>query len=203
MTTIDLTSSVTPGTPGTPAASAGPAVHRAVRRLAHAAVAKGVLSLAFGAALLAWPAPTVSAVLFLFGTYAIVDGTIAVGTALTDSSAGDRGWSALQGLVGIGAGVVAVAWPGITALALLYVIGTWAIAKGLVEVGVAWRLRAAGEPRVLVGLGGLVAVAFGVSIFAHPGAGALALVALIGALALVTGVVFLTAGIRLGRREAS
>jgi uncharacterized membrane protein HdeD (DUF308 family) len=81
-----------------------------------------------------------------------------------------------------------LAWPGISALALLYVIGAYATMAGIIAIGGAFSLPADAGHAVLMVVSGLVSILFGIVIFARPGAGALVTLALIAALALVTGV---------------
>ena len=73
------------------------------------------------------------------------------------------------------------AWPDISALALLYVIGAYAVAFGILFVGASFRLSLDGRDTALMILTGLVAIVFGIVIFAEPGAGALAVLGLIAA----------------------
>jgi uncharacterized membrane protein HdeD (DUF308 family) len=99
--------------------------------------------------------------------------------------------------VNLAAGVVALAWPGPTALVLVLIVGTWAVIAGVVEIGAAF---AAGEPagaRALFILGGLVSIAFGVVLFARPGVGAITLALLFGLYNLVYGARTLVQGIEL------
>jgi len=158
---------------------------------------KGALAIAFGVVLLAWPAPTVLAVVLTFATFTVVNGVY----ALVDGAKaprGERAWPVFQGVVDIAAGLVVWAWPGITALALLYVIAGWALVKGGIEIAAAFRSDLSGEGRAVVGVLGLLTVTFGVIMIARPGAGALALISLIAALAICTGVAFVVAGYQLG-----
>jgi uncharacterized membrane protein HdeD (DUF308 family) len=92
-----------------------------------------------------------------------------------------------------------VAWPDISALALLYVIGAWAIVAGLLQIASSFELLLDGGERVLLVLSGLLSIAFGTIMWIHPGAGALALVTLIAAFAIVTGTTLLVAGYRIRR----
>lgn len=173
-----------------------------VTHLSGAMITKGVLALVFGAVLLAWPSVTLLTTLWLFAVYAVVDGGATLWTTWTSGAREQRLSGTVQGLLGIGAGVVAVAWPGITALALLFLVASWAVVKGVVEVVAAFAADRAGtSTRILLGLAGVVAILFGIAIFVHPGAGAVALVGLIGALALVTGATFVAAGIALRVRN--
>jgi len=101
--------------------------------------------------------------------------------------------------VNLAAGVVALAWPGPTALVLVLIVGTWAVIAGVVEIGAAF---AAGEPtgaRALFILGGLVSIAFGAVLFARPGVGAITLALLFGLYNLVYGARTLVQGIELRR----
>jgi uncharacterized membrane protein HdeD (DUF308 family) len=174
------------------------AIERGSTQLTRAFLTKGILSIVFGVVLLVWPRATVGVMVLLFGSYAIVDGLVAIGQAATSHGAASGRWvSALYGVVGVGAGVVVFAWPEITALALLYVIGFWAIVGGVLGVLGAFSSQLRSEDRWLLGLGGLVAGVFGMTILVHPGAGAVALISVVATLALVVGLVFLTAGIRL------
>lgn len=169
---------------------------------AQALVFRGILAGAFGVALLAWTGPTVRALVYLFGAFAIADGLLTIWTASRHGSRSERWPWVLSSGFSIAAGVVALVWPDISALALLYVIGAGAIVVGLVEVVAAIRLRSAGEGRTLLGLRGLLAVVFGVIMVVHPGAGAVAVVSLIAVMALCAGVTSIVAGFRFGRTAA-
>ena len=95
--------------------------------------------------------------------------------------------------------MIALAWPGPTALVLVLIVGVWAITAGLVEFSAAF---ASGEPagtRVMFILGGLVTVAFGVVLCARPGLGAITLALLFGLFNLIAGIWMLAQGIELRR----
>jgi uncharacterized membrane protein HdeD (DUF308 family) len=103
----------------------------------------------------------------------------------------------LQGLVGVAAGVVTLLWPGITALALLYVIAAWALITGALAVAAAIRLRKAITGEWLLALSGIASIGLGVVLILFPGAGALAVVLWIGAYAFVSGALLIALGLRL------
>jgi uncharacterized membrane protein HdeD (DUF308 family) len=148
----------------------------------------GLASVAVGVMILAWPGISVYALTIVFGVYTLATGVVEFGTAFTTKGKEERGWLILMGLLGIGFGVVVLAWPEISALALLYVIGAYAVALGILCVGASFRLPLDGRDSASMILTGLVAIVFGIVIFAKPGAGALAVLALIAAFALVTGI---------------
>jgi len=148
----------------------------------------GALSIAFGVVILAWPGISLFALTILFGAYALAGGVVGLGAAFSGASGGERGWLVASSLLGIAIGVIVLAWPDISALALLYVIGAYAVALGIIAVGGAFWLPIDGGDTVLMILSGLVSILFGIVIFARPGAGALVVLALIAAFALVTGI---------------
>jgi hypothetical protein len=90
-------------------------------------------------------------------------------------------------LLGIGVGLGVPLWPSVSALALLYVIGAYAISLGVIVIGSAFWLPFTGGDAVLLTLTGLLSIVFGVVMFANPGDGALVLLSLIAAFSLVFG----------------
>jgi uncharacterized membrane protein HdeD (DUF308 family) len=176
------------------------------RALAHiwkATALRGALAIAFAVVILIWPNIGLSALIALFGAYALVSGAATiVGAFSVPIRGGRRVWLVIEGLLGVGVGVVVFVWPDLSALGLLYAIGAWAITLGIFEIVLAFVLPLSGGRALLVVLGGLLSVAFGVIMFAHPGAGAVALLALIAAFALVTGAVQIAVALELRRVAA-
>jgi uncharacterized membrane protein HdeD (DUF308 family) len=103
----------------------------------------------------------------------------------------------IVGILGIAAGIVAFFWPGMTALALLLFIAAWAVLMGIFEIAAAIRLRKHIENEWLLALSGVVSIVFGVLMFLQPGAGALAVVWLIGSFAIFFGILLIVLGFRL------
>jgi uncharacterized membrane protein HdeD (DUF308 family) len=108
-----------------------------------------------------------------------------------------------MGVVAIIAGIYTFMAPAITAIALLYVIGAVAIVRGVMEIAAAIRLRKEIDNEWLLILAGVASLVFGVLLFLFPGAGALALVLYIGAMAIVIGVVELVLGLKMRGRAAT
>jgi uncharacterized membrane protein HdeD (DUF308 family) len=158
----------------------------ALKRLRWAIGINGALSMLFGAAILIWPSISLYALTILFGAYVLASGI--VGLYNTFSMKQGRGWMALWSLLSIGVGVAVLFWPSISALALLYVIAAYAIAIGIIVIGGAFWLPITGGDSLLLTLSGVVAVLFGLVMFAKPGDGALVLLALIAAFSLVFGI---------------
>ena len=87
-----------------------------------------------------------------------------------------------------GTGVVALAWPGITAYVLTIWIGAWAVVTGTIEFVTAFQANETAGERALYGLGGLVSIALGIVLFARPDAGAVALAQVFGLFSLIYGI---------------
>jgi uncharacterized membrane protein HdeD (DUF308 family) len=163
---------------------------------------RGLAAIVFGVIALLLPGITLLALVLLFAAYALVDGVFKVAAGVRRRPDGSRDrWSVLAGLLGIVAGIIAAVWPGMTALVLLIVIAAWAIVTGIFEIVAAYRLRDQIDGEALLALGGVLSIVFGVLALAMPSAGALAIVWLIGAYAMATGIVLLIAAYRLYQRH--
>jgi uncharacterized membrane protein HdeD (DUF308 family) len=150
---------------------------------------RGLAAIAFGALVWFQPGISLAALVLLFGAYSMADGILGVWTAIAGRKEHEHWWLLLlEGLLGIGVGVLTFLVPGITALALLFYIAVWAIATGVLEIVAAIRLRKEIEGEWLLILSGLASVVFGVLLMAQPGVGALAVLWLIATYAIVFGV---------------
>jgi len=161
-------------------------------------VIRGVLAILLGIVTFAWPGITLTALVFVFGAYALLDGVVSLVGVVRAAQAHER-WGALliEGFAGIAAAVVTVLWPPVTALALVYVIAIWAIVTGIFEFIAAVRLRKYIAGEWLLALGGIASVVFGVLIIIAPLTGALVIALWVGAYALVFGVLMVALGFRL------
>lgn len=162
---------------------------------------RGVCGILFGVVSFLAPAISLAALVLLYGAWALADGVLAIASALRRRT-GERWWVlVLRGSLGITTGVVTLFWPGITALALLYVIAAWSVAAGVLEVAAAIRLRRVIAGEWLLALSGLLSIALGVMLMLFPGTGALAVVLWIGACALVSGALLVALALRLRARR--
>ena len=159
---------------------------------------RGTLAVIFGAAAFVWPGLTFEVLVLLFGAYAFIDGVIVVSFGLMAAGEGQRWWPlVLGGVVGIATGVLTFVQPAAMALALVYVIGAWAVVTGILEIVAAIRLRKVITSEWLMGLSGLLSIVFGAVVLAQPGTGALALVFLFGFYAILAGISQISLGFRL------
>ncbi len=153
-------------------------------------VTRGILALVVGIICLAWPGITLGAVVIVFAVLAFVDAVNQIAAMFDRESAGERVWRGLIALFDIAAAVVAIVWPGITILALVLVVGVWAIIAGVVECYIAYQTRGLGRSGWLAAAG-VLAVIYGVVLFVWPGIGAYVLAVLFGIALVARGVMWL------------
>jgi uncharacterized membrane protein HdeD (DUF308 family) len=159
---------------------------------------RGALAVVFGVIAFVSPGITFEALVLLFGAYAFLDGILVFGFGLMAASDGEQWWPlVLSGILGIGLGVVTFAKPGTVGLALVYVVGFWAIVTGLLEIVAAIRLRDVVSGEWLMALSGALSILFGVLVVAEPDSGAVALVYLFGFYAILAGISQIGLGVRL------
>ncbi len=159
---------------------------------------RGVLAVIFGIIALLFPGMALTSLVLVFGAYALIDGISAIVLSIGARRSDTQWWMhLLEGVVGVIAGVIALIYPSIAALTLLYVIAAWAIVTGVIEIILAFRLRREITNEFWLGLGGLLSIAFGVYTLIFPGAGALALITLIAIYAIIFGVIFILLAFRL------
>lgn len=160
---------------------------------------RGFFAMLFGVAAFLWPGMTLQVLVLLYGAFALANGVFSLIAAFAGWG-WDRRWGAallLEGIAGIAVGVLTFAWPGITALVLLYLIAAWAVLTGIFEVVAAVRLRSAIRGEWLLALSGILSVVLGVALVMAPQTGALAVVWLIGTYAFLYGGLLLALALRL------
>ena len=170
-----------------------------LKSLSTSLIARGILAVIIGIIALAWPSVTVLALVILFAIYAFIAAGLQAARAFSSRTAGPVIGHLLLGLADLAAGMVALVWPGPTALVLVLIVGVWAVIAGLVQFFAAF---ASGEPagtRAMLILGGLATVAFGVVLCVRPGLGAVTLALLFGLFNLIAGIWMLVQGTELRR----
>jgi uncharacterized membrane protein HdeD (DUF308 family) len=158
------------------------------------AAARGLLAVVLGVVALVWPGLTIGVAVALFAIYCFADAIIRFTVLLgANASGGQRALALLVALVDVAAGIVAIAAPGITAGALVIVIGIWAIIIGATEIAAA--VNAGGSvlgPGWLALIGVFSAIA-GVLLIAWPNIGAATIAVVFGIYLVVYGVTLLVA----------
>jgi uncharacterized membrane protein HdeD (DUF308 family) len=169
-----------------------------------ALVLRGLVAILFGLAALFWPGLILTVLIILFGAYALVDGVLAIIAAFRSSGRGmRRPLLLIEGVIGILFGLVALFLPGLTALALLYIIAFWAILSGIARIVMAIMLRREIENEWSIALSGVLSVILGLILLLLPGAGLLAYTWLIGLLALAVGVALIYYAFRVRGQQIS
>jgi uncharacterized membrane protein HdeD (DUF308 family) len=162
---------------------------------------RGICAIVFGILAFVWPGVTLFTLVILYGAFALADGVLAIAAAIMGGAPAPRWWLAVVGLAGIGAGVLTFAWPGVTALVLLVFIAVWAIAIGVMQIYGAIKLRREIDNEWLLIAGGILSVLFGLVMLGWPGAGALALIFVIGAYAIAEGILLVGLALRLRKHS--
>lgn len=151
---------------------------------------RALAALVFGIIALTRPGVVLGVFVIMFGIYAIADGIFAVISALRGVRSHERwGWMLFEGIVGIIAGLIALFYPGIGVLTLVWLVAIWALVTGILEIAAAVTLRKSvtGEWRLV--LGGILSILLAVFIAARPRVGVAVLAIWIGVYALIYAVI--------------
>ncbi len=154
---------------------------------------RGVVAILFGCMTYAYPGLSIALLVLIWGAYALIDGVL----ALMAGVKAKMGSLILVGVLGIAAGLIALFWPGITAIALLYVIAFWAIMAGILQITAAVRLRAEIQNEWFWILSGVLTVLLGCVLIARPGAGAISVAWLIATFAILWGILLVALAFKL------
>src|SRR5687768_4086783 len=163
---------------------------------------RGVFAVLFGLIALVVPGATILSLVLFFSAYMLVDGVFGIVAAVRAARQGERwGLLILEGIANIVVGVIAFAWPGLTAIAFVLLLAAWSLISGGLMLGAAFRLSQA-HGRWWLALGGIVSIVFGVLLVIAPVIGAVVLTWWLGAYALVFGIALLVLAFKLrGRRD--
>ena len=164
---------------------------------------RGILAIIFGLICLLTPGIALGAFVIVFAAYMFVDGVFAIISGIRAARSGENwGLLILEGVVDLAAGAIAVLWPAITLVVLVWIVAIWAIVSGALMVAAAFSLNL-DYGRWWLALGGIASTVFGILLIIEPLIGAVVLTLWIGAYALVFGVFLLVLGFQLhSKREA-
>src|SRR5437773_2643238 len=137
---------------------------------------RGVLAVLLGVVAFVLPGVTLAVLIALFGVYALVDGFLSIVAGVKAAEHHERFGSLLwRRIVGIAAGLAALALPAVTAIVLTLIIGVWAIVTGVLEIVAAVHLHRAHGEWLLI-MNGVLSAVFGLALVVAPGFGLLTLV---------------------------
>ena len=158
---------------------------------------RGIFMAIFGLIALVSPGIALLTLVWLFGFYAILDGISAVVIGIRTRGEPHWVWTIVQGVVSVLAGAIALIWPGVTALTLLFVVAFWAIVLGIGEIGGAFASRKSGSNVWGWTLAaGILNVTFGVLLLIWPASGILTLIWLVGIFTLAGGIALIVLALR-------
>jgi uncharacterized membrane protein HdeD (DUF308 family) len=160
-------------------------------------ILRGVFAMLFGLLCLLAPPLAIIALATLFGFWLIMDGIAGLTAAWGGRRTGGWWLPALEGVAGLLAGFLAIVWPGITALVLVFLVGGWAILSGAFEIWAAIRLRAQIKGELFLAIAGIISVLFGLYLIIFPGIGILSVLWLIAVFAIAFGISLIGLGWRL------
>lgn len=159
---------------------------------------RGILAVALGIVMPLVPGAAIFTLAILFGAYALLDGVVAIATAIRIRHGGTNVvWLIVEGVLGIVVGILTFAYPGLTVLGLVYLFAWWAILSGAAAIANAVRFRAVVPNEVLTIALGLLSILAGVAIFFLPAAGVLAIVWTISIYAFLAGIFMIGLALRL------
>ena len=162
---------------------------------------RGILGILFGLICLLTPGIAIEVFVILFAAYMLVDGVFAIASGIKAARNGERwGLLILEGIVDLAAGLVAVLWPAITLIALIWIVAVWAIVSGALMLGAAFTLKL-DHGRWWLALGGIASLIFGILLVIEPLIGAVVLTMWIGAYALVFGIFLLILAFQLHAKK--
>ena len=160
---------------------------------------RGLLAVVIGVVSVAWPGITVGGVVIVFAVSAFLAAIADGARAFSSDRAGPVAGYLLLALLSTAAGVAALAWPGITALALTIWVAAWAFVTGTVEVAMAFQAGERAGERAMWVLTGLVSIALGVVLAIRPDIGALTLATVFGLFSIIYGISAITLGAQVRR----
>ncbi|MCJ7654279.1 MAG: DUF308 domain-containing protein [Dehalococcoidia bacterium] len=164
---------------------------------------RGLIALLFGIMLLAWPGVSLFVFAILFGAFAFVDGIFTLVAAVNyKAGAGQRAWLFARGILGIIVGIVTFFWPAITELALVLLIGAWALVTGVMELNFAFRSVRETGAKWLFAVSGILSIILGILLLVSPIAAIIVVIWAIGAYAVIAGIVLIVLGFRLRSQKA-
>ena len=167
---------------------------------------RGLFAVVLGVLVFTKPFWTLGVVMMAFSFYVLIEGASDLFAAMIGWRHRDDRWLLLlEGIVAIGIGIVTLRTPVITAILLTFLMAAWALATGVLRIIEAVRLRREIQGEVWLMLGGVASVLFALVIMMRPLAGAVAMVRVIGAFALILGMseVMLSFRVRRARQIGS
>jgi uncharacterized membrane protein HdeD (DUF308 family) len=166
-----------------------------IKRIWWVPVVRGVFLLILGGFMLANPLWSVTALVWIFGIFAIIDGIVAIGEWFTQRKETGAGWWLLTGIVSLVIGLVAVVFTDGTAKFIFWMIAIWVLLVGILQIiASVIRYRARDAAWLWLLASGLVSFLIGLVLITHPQTSVKVVVVVLGLFAFVAGVLLVVGG---------
>lgn len=162
-------------------------------------VVTGLLLIVAGIIMLADPKMSLTFFIWVFGLGVITYGVLHAVAALmgkkdakgeTQKAAGVTG-----GVLAVIAGVLVIAWPGMTAGVMIYIVAGWAIFTGVVDLARVFMPGASAGGRIWHLISGVAGIVLGLIIMLYPADGILTILWLVGIYLIVLGFLRIITGV--------
>jgi len=165
---------------------------------------RGLVAVLFGLSAFLWSDITLQVLIALFGAFVFLDGVFTLIVAISSRNIHSRWWAILlQGGISVLVGIIAIAWPEVTAVAMLYVVAFWAIAIGVLELLAGISLHKQIDGGWLLASCGALSLLFGLTLLVWPNAVLTSLIWLIGAYAIFFGALLIVFGFKLRKLDGT
>jgi uncharacterized membrane protein HdeD (DUF308 family) len=189
--------STTPPQPGVEVTTVG------LRRSWGYVLALGIACVVAGLLTLVWPGVTVLALVFVLGVFLLFAGVSEVGWAVAERHT--EGWKVIlvRGIIDVITGIIVLAWPDITVLALAVILAAWLFVYGGMTLWYAYRHRDQRPRTGHFAVKGAVAIVAGLVTVVWPGITVLAVAVVVGIALIIYGGILIALGLNLRRQTTA
>jgi uncharacterized membrane protein HdeD (DUF308 family) len=177
-------------------------VDRATRVFSHTRLSigvQGVLAVAVGAVIIAWPSASLTAMVFVFAAYMAADGVLSILGSFAERDLA----TLVHGVVGLVLAAAALAWRDVSATVLVYVIAVWVIVMAMFRVRSAVNSHKTSLLKALLVLLALPSISAGVGALLSPGPGAPSVLIDIAIFQIISGLTIVGVALRAAPRMSS
>ena len=163
------------------------------------AATRGIISVILGILAFMYPGIALATLVLWFGVWALLTGAFGFFEFFIDRKQDHRIIQLIGSLLSIAVGVMTFISPNVTALVLVIYIAAWAFVQGIFEIVTAIRIYSLVSGAWMLLVSGIASVLFSLLVLWNPLPGAIALLWLIAAYAIVFGILSIGFGFRLRR----
>lgn len=159
---------------------------------------KGILLIVFGIVSFLNPGATITALVYWFAIFVMMDGILSVIGAIMNWKTEEDKWLLLaEGILGLVFGFLVFRSPETFATFVGFLIGFWAMFIGIARIAMAIQLRKEIQGEGWLILSGVLSILFGIIVFTQPGVGVTTVLWMAGIFAILIGVLLAVLSFRL------